>query len=69
MIFSPFGTPITGFKVMIHGDYNGEEVKRSFDDIEAIMKPYGTLYINEEDTASGKFRSYSVDTHTSPQSS
>ena len=47
---------------MIYGDYKGEEVARYYTDIEKIMKPYGVLYTDEQDTEAEKFKSYSVQT-------
>lgn len=60
---TPDGTPYKGFKVTIGGITDPETIKRSYEDIEKILKGSRLKYKeHEEKTPDGKFKSYSVST-------
>ena len=62
-LISPDGTPYRGFKVTIGGIQDPSQIKRTYDDIEAIFKSHEVNFkTHEERDVEGHFKSYSVET-------
>ena len=60
---TPSGEEFTGISVTIGGVTDPSEVKRTYDDIEAIFKSNEqTFKTHETDDAMGHFRTYTVST-------
>jgi hypothetical protein len=63
-LVTPDGTPYKGFKVSIGGIQDPSEVRRTYDDVEAILHKNQVEYkVHEERTPQGTFKSYSVSTY------
>jgi hypothetical protein len=62
-LYTPSGEQYNGFKITVGGIIDPCDVKRIYDDIEKILGKHQVPYkIHEEHTASGTFKSYSVET-------